>query len=428
MIYRFVWFLVQIATRVFFRRIFIHFEEKIPKNKPVILACNHPNSFLDDLLIGSILQRQLFFLPRGDAFNKYTSWILLKLHMIPIYRMQEGRENLKKNEQTFDKIIKLLEQRKTIMIHSEGVCIIEKKLRRLKKGTARIAFDTEIKNDFNANLQVVPVGLNYTYPTKFRKEAMIEFGKPFTLNQFKDTYLKNNSAGLNQFNALLTQELDKRIITVNNDEKWVTESMFALVRNNLIYTFFKTIIKQKKRFELEKSISTKIKLLFDNDKERFVSLKSKIVDYFKLLKKNNISDRSISDVKPAIFWHLLFLILFLPFFIIGYCINFLPVLLIKKIEKSTVRSNVFRASVLYGSGIVLYLILSLILFLVAGIIFSWYGILAVVGILIVCYLQNYYLESFDILSNFINLIQLKRKNKSLYLALKKKREEILNLT
>ena len=66
-----------------------------------MLVANHPNSFLDAVLIGAAIHRPTHFLARGDAFNhKTAAKILSSLNMLPVFRLSEGKENLLKNTVT----------------------------------------------------------------------------------------------------------------------------------------------------------------------------------------------------------------------------------------------------------------------------------------------------------------------------------------
>src|SRR5690606_11408048 len=71
-------------------------------NKPLILACTHPNSFFDALVMGAYHPRTMHFLARGDAFkNPRAARVLRLLNMIPIYRLSEGKEHVENNKDTF---------------------------------------------------------------------------------------------------------------------------------------------------------------------------------------------------------------------------------------------------------------------------------------------------------------------------------------
>ena len=126
----------------------------------LLLACNHPNSFLDALLIATHLPYRMRFLARGDAFrDPRAARILRALFMIPIYRMSEGRAELKRTEESFDQAHAELAKGGSVLVFSEGLSVNEAGLRPLGKGTARIAYRAWQEAGLAA--QVLPVWLRY---------------------------------------------------------------------------------------------------------------------------------------------------------------------------------------------------------------------------------------------------------------------------
>ena len=85
--YRFVRPLARIALKTYFSKIYLNGLEKIPADKPIILAANHPSAFLEPCILATTLPRPLHFMVRGDLFQKplYRA-LLMSLHMIPMYR------------------------------------------------------------------------------------------------------------------------------------------------------------------------------------------------------------------------------------------------------------------------------------------------------------------------------------------------------
>ena len=64
---------------------------------PLLIAANHPNSFLDAIIVSTLFKRPVYSLARGDAFaGKFFTTILTSLNMLPVYRISEGPENLEK--------------------------------------------------------------------------------------------------------------------------------------------------------------------------------------------------------------------------------------------------------------------------------------------------------------------------------------------
>ena len=134
------------------------------KEGPLIIASNHPNSFLDAIILATLFKSPVYSLARGDAFaGKMITKILNSFNMLPVYRVSEGVENLEQNYTTFEACQDIFKKNGIILIFSEGRCINEWHLRPLKKGTARLALAAWQQN---IPLEVLPLGINYS---KFRK-------------------------------------------------------------------------------------------------------------------------------------------------------------------------------------------------------------------------------------------------------------------
>ena len=141
---------------------------------PLLIASNHPNSFLDAVIIATVFNKPVYSLARGDVFtNKFYSKILQSLNILPVYRISEGAENLEHNYSTFDDCKKLFKNNGIVLIFSEGSCSNEWHLRPLKKGTARLAFSCW---QDNIPLNILPVGINYNSFRSFGKIVKLNFG------------------------------------------------------------------------------------------------------------------------------------------------------------------------------------------------------------------------------------------------------------
>src|SRR5687768_1008055 len=125
---------------IFCRRVIISKPEMLTQKGPLLLACNHPNSFLDAIILDMLFEQPVWSLTRGDVFKKpLYARILSSLKMLPVYRNSEGAENLSTNYQTFNTCQRIFREKGIIIMFSEGKCINEWHLRKLKKGTARLA-------------------------------------------------------------------------------------------------------------------------------------------------------------------------------------------------------------------------------------------------------------------------------------------------
>jgi hypothetical protein len=131
--------LIRAGLWLFCHKIHLKNKQLFTTKGPLLIIANHPNSFLDALIIGSYYKRRVYFLARGDAFKKPIHRFLLEsLNMIPVYRLREGKEYLHLNEYAFNKSIDLLSKDYAVLIFIEGICVNSNELQPFKKGTARI--------------------------------------------------------------------------------------------------------------------------------------------------------------------------------------------------------------------------------------------------------------------------------------------------
>jgi len=132
-------FLIRLALWLFCAEINTKNKYLLNTKGPLLIIANHPNSFLDALIIASRYHRNIHFLARGDLFTKkHHRFILSLLNMIPVYRLREGKEYLHLNEFAFNQSVGLLRNNQAILIFIEGICLNTNTVQSFKKGTARI--------------------------------------------------------------------------------------------------------------------------------------------------------------------------------------------------------------------------------------------------------------------------------------------------
>ncbi len=193
---------------------------------PLLIACNHPNSFLDAIIISSLFKRPVYSLARGDAFkNKLISALLRSLKMLPVYRSSEGVENMEHNYQTFAACKEIFKNDGIVLIFSEGRCINEWHLRPLMKGTARLAISSW---EEGIDLAILPTGINYQSFTVFGKNIDLNFGE-FIYKKDVPTQ-EGFGKSINTFNQLLQAALQPLVYEIDkNDSKPLRQKMGAPV-------------------------------------------------------------------------------------------------------------------------------------------------------------------------------------------------------
>ena len=244
----------QLAMQIYCSKTVVNFDKNTTFNHPKIIGANHPNSFFDAIVIAISYPKPIYFLARGDAFNKpLVAKFLTALHLIPIYRLSEGKSNLGKNEDTFKRCLDLLKKNQTILIFSEGLCINEWKLRTLKKGTARLAL-MAIQQGI-PHVKIQPTNLNYSSFKINPKQVLLNFNAEFEVKP-----VDKESEFYTSFNQKLKDGLaDKLIIQSEKEEiqlfpknktrfykvALTIPALMGYILNRGIYNFFKNIAYKK---------------------------------------------------------------------------------------------------------------------------------------------------------------------------------------
>lgn len=349
---------------------------------------------MDAIMVGSALHRRTWFLARSDVFRKkLLAKFLTFIGIIPIYRLLEGAENLQKNDETFEKCSKMLEENKAIIIFSEGLCIQERRLRKLKKGSARIAFGSEEKNDFNLDLMIVPVGINYSAnPWKFRSGLYIEYGEPFAMSSYKELYLQDKARAMNIFTRDLEQRMKQLLVVIENKEH---DTLVNDLEEMLLPEWCaKSGLDPKNAKETHK-ISQQIANMVNEASvafpEKVKVLTERVGVYQKTLKSLGMRDWLLSPreiaamtgggiIKDFFFFSLLF-----PFWLFGVITNYLPYKIPYLIAQKIVKHVEWHASVNGTISVFLWQIFFGIESLAVALVFrNWYVLVAFMIAMPVC--------------------------------------------
>lgn len=222
MLYSFVKIIARLALPIYCRDIAINRKELLKHKGPLLLAVNHPNSFLDAIILCTLFDGAVYSLARGDAFkNKLAAKILMLFKMFPVYRVSEGVENMDENYRTFDHCKNIFKKNGIVLIFSEGLCVNEWHLRPLKKGTARLAISSW---EDGIDLKVLPVAINYSSFKKFGKNIKLSFGDIISKEDIN--YKDSHGNAIKQFNEILKTQLSKFVFEINSNDKKMLHKVF----------------------------------------------------------------------------------------------------------------------------------------------------------------------------------------------------------
>lgn len=157
---------------------------------PALLILNHPSAFTDPIAFTYVFYPlRTHYLAGGIYFRSaWAAFFLKQLGIIPVYRIQDGgKPGLKNNDITSARVIEALKQGKKVMIFAEGVSVQDRRLKPIKKGTARLAFEAQEALG-TSPLQVIPIGVNYSNPSRFRSRLLYHIGEPISVLQYMPEY------------------------------------------------------------------------------------------------------------------------------------------------------------------------------------------------------------------------------------------------
>jgi 1-acyl-sn-glycerol-3-phosphate acyltransferase len=213
-----------ISFWMYCRQLRVNNKDYFNSKGPLLIACNHPDSFLDAIVISSLFKRPVYSLARGDVFkNKLVAKILGSLKMLPVYRTSEGVQNMEHNYSTFNACKDIFKKNGIVLIFSEGRCVNEWKLRPLMKGTARLAISSW---EDGIDLKILPAGINYQSFTVFGKNIHLNFGEMITR---ADVDLDNGfGRSLGSFNQQLQFRLEPLVYKIDKKDIVTLHERFAV--------------------------------------------------------------------------------------------------------------------------------------------------------------------------------------------------------
>ncbi len=376
LLYRLIRPFARIAIGLYFRKIHISGLEKLPLDGPLILACNHPNSFTEACILATYQPRILHFLVRGDVFkNKVIAFLLKQTNQIPIFRFKDGFSGLKQNESSFSACYKKLKEGSAILIFSEASSVFEKRLRPIQKGTARLAFGACDKVDIDETFHIIPIGVNYTQGDRFRSEAMINFGEPIEVNPFLSEYRENPKKSIDHVTAMIASSLKELVIQIPNtaNDKLYNDCM-ELVESQKPYDPKIPVWNSRERYDRDRELANKINNLDEIDRKTLVSEIQKL----KSMLPKSIS--SLSDLQymdsHVLSQRLLSLLLF-PLAFPGLLYFFVPFYLARFVAIPFLRYREFYTGVRIGTMLILGMLQGISL-LVIGLLMQWFWLIALV--------------------------------------------------
>lgn len=358
MLYRILKAIISFGIRHYYRDIQVVNQHILDKEEgPLIIIANHPNTLMDAWMVGFVNRRRVHFMAKATFFNSPLKRKLLgALGMIPINRKSDGAVTGVNNKDSFQACYELLEKGEILVVFPEGTSFLERKLREIKTGTARIALEVERRNQGKLGLKVIPIGLNYISADSYRGKVLVHVGKPIGLDDLWKEYELSQGNAAKALTERFRVELSR--VFVNMDDS-TREDLVEQLRKLFVtkYTkrtdvademdFMKSVQSRLEEYSL--TAPWKVDEIHTETGKVFASLQFLGI-------KPDFLDR---PYRPGLFlrqfiqsW--LFIIVTVPLFLIGFIHHVIPYWFIGWIVPKMTKEVEYHAPLSILLGLVLY--------------------------------------------------------------------------
>lgn len=414
-------------NNVFYRKVIVLGSENINPDDHVIFAPNHQNALMDALAVLFTHKGQPVFLARADIFKrKAIASILYFLKILPVYRIRDGFSSVKGNDEIFTKTIDVLKNKNGLVILPEGDHAGFRRLRQLKKGICRVAFQSDEATGFNLNMKIIPVGLEFSNYARFRQVLTVAYGRPIEVSEYYESYKLNPERALNELRSRLSDEMKSIMVHIESEEDYDAIDELRMMINGK----YSDEIRFSKLFR-DRILVNKMNQLKSSDPVLYKTICDLSIKIKKKAKDLKTDYRLLEKRKHPLGWLLagmIGIVATFPLFVYGNIFN-LTFLEIPNLQIRKIKDPQFHSSIRYGISLALafvflplYLILSLFIFS------SWWlGLLIFLTLpLSGLFAWNYYLQFHRIIGGFRVRKYMKDKNKE-YWLLRRDYNELVTL-
>lgn len=338
------------SLRMFYRQVRKVNSPKNPFGRTIYVS-NHAASFMDPLIVASLRHPIVFFMTRSDVFTPVSKPLLWAAHMLPIYREQDGEDTKKKNNEVFEKCARILSFGRNLLIFGEGFTddVPIRRLKPVKKGAARIGFQTLEKLNWKKKIYICPVGVNYTRPNLIRSDMLMSTGEKVCLNDYREAYEENPNRVINEITKMIEKGMQEQITHVADKEMApVHENIMRFTKRGMAPRDFKKGLQLKDRWKYSQKLAHWINKE-DKENEELQKFAKDSAGYFSLLKRFKLEERlvtwKVNHPSGSRMKELLMMIVLFPFALLGLIHCGLPYFLIKGFVEKSFRRKVFWGSV-----------------------------------------------------------------------------------
>ncbi len=288
-IYLFLKGIVKIMLRAYYPQTRVIHPERLKLTAPTLLATNHPNTLIDALNAAGRVDRQVFFLVNAGLFRqRFSRWFFSTFYCIPVERRQDTNGRRVDNRNTFARVDEHLGKGGQIFIAPEGSSELERHLRPVKTGAARMALSAAQKKDFQLNVRILPIGLNYEQANRFGTRLLVKVGEPILAADFRDLYLEDTQKGVRAMTKALEDRLRSLIIdTRDRREDQLVRYLEQLLRHSAPQP-------EAAHFRRTKVLIEQLRHWEEDQPPAFQAFRVAVEAYFSDLRHRRLTDSSLA--------------------------------------------------------------------------------------------------------------------------------------
>ena len=315
-----------------FKSVDVRHPERVPAAGPILLCPNHPNNFIDSLVVGSAVRRKVHYLATAAMFrNPIVARFLLACGAIPVYRKQDDPDKMDRNLDTFSACFAAFARGRLVAIYPEGTTHAEVRVQRIKTGAARIALGYEA--DHPGELRMIPVGLSFEARKSFRSRVLVAFGEPIQPAAYLAAYRDDPVKAVDALTRDLQWAMEAQVVNVERiDDQRLVGAVAELYRDELAQQVMDSRGLARRDVDpvrLSRSIADALRHFKATDPVRVESLWQRIQAYRSLLAQYHVRDEVVRTRRQRLpartrlvySWDA---VVGLPFFGYGAVVNALP--------------------------------------------------------------------------------------------------------
>jgi 1-acyl-sn-glycerol-3-phosphate acyltransferase len=284
----------------FFRSVDVQHAERVPRAGPVLLCINHPNNFIDSLLVSAVVERKVHYLATAALFrNALVGKFLRACGAIPVYRRQDDPDKMDKNAGAFEATVTTLARGGLVAIYPEGTTHAESRIQRIKTGAARIALDYESRRagGLGEVLTLIPTGLTFEARKSFGGRVRVSFGEPISITPHLEVYREDGVKAVDGLTTAIQWGMEAQVLHVDRlDRASLVREVEAVYKDDLIRELQEErglAARQIDTVRLSRGIADAAAYFEAHAPERLEALRDHLVHYRAMLAAYHVRDQAV---------------------------------------------------------------------------------------------------------------------------------------